>query len=321
MKNPPLAASASDARKNMLIRLGTRGSLLARWQADWTADALRKLGYQVEIVAIKTSGDLYQDGPITNIGAPGAFTKEIQRALLDRTIDIAVHSLKDLPTESVDGLCLGAVPERGPHRDVFVSRTATTIDELPEGSVIGTGSLRRRTQILHRFGNRFRVEDVRGNVETRLRKLDEGQVQALILAEAGLVRLGFADRISSFLEPPDFLPAVGQGALGIEIRKDDSSTAIAVAAINDSPTFDAVCAERALLQTLQGGCLAPIGAFGRQENHRLSLHGRILSTDGSKMYEKTFSADSDESPQSLGIRLAKELLKDGADAIIEQLRK
>ena len=292
----------------MNIRLGTRGSILARRQADWTADALCKLGHAVELVVIKTTGDLRQDGPIANIGAPGVFTKELQRALLEQMIDIAVHSLKDLPTESVDGLVLAAVPQRGPYRDVFVSNTAKTIDELPAGCIIGTGSLRRRTQILYRFGDRFRIDDVRGNVETRLRKLDEGRIDALILAEAGLIRLGFSDRIASVLEPPGFLPAVGQGALGIEIRGDDSETKAAIAPLNDLATFAAVSAERAMLRRLQGGCIAPIAALGSVESGQLTLHGRILTLDGAKMYEQTITASPADSPETIGIQLAESLL-------------
>ena len=301
------------------IRLGTRGSVLARRQADWTTDALQKLGCDVEIVVIKTSGDFRQDGPIGSIGAPGVFTKELQRTLLDKTIDVAVHSLKDLPTEPLDGLSLGAVPKRGPHRDVFVSNTAKTIDKLPHGCVIGTGSLRRKTQILYRFGDRFRIEDVRGNVETRLRKLDEGRIDALLLAEAGLVRLGLSDRIASFLEPPVFLPAVGQGALGLEIRCGDTETAAVIAPLNDSATFAAVRAERAMLRKLQGGCIAPIAALGTVVNDQLTLLGRILSLDGSKMFEQTASAALSELPESLGIRLAESLLENGADEIINDL--
>ena len=301
-----------------MLRLGTRGSVLARWQADWTAVALRRLGYEVEIVFVKTSGDTIQDGPITNIGAPGVFTKEIQRALLDGQVDIAVHSLKDLPTEHVDGLTLGAVPPRGPYRDVFVSQIAPTLGELPDGFVIGTGSLRRKSQILYNFGNRFRIEDIRGNVETRLRKLDAGQVDSLVLAEAGLVRLGFSDRIASFLEPPEFLPAVGQGALGIEIRSDDTVTATAVEPLNDPATFAVVLAERAFLRTLQGGCIAPIAALGTVAENGLILQGRILSADGTKMVQRTITLA--DSPEHLGIRLAEVLLQDGADEIMEQFR-
>ncbi len=303
------------------IRLGTRGSALARWQADWVAGALRQHGIDVAIIEIKTRGDLVQEGPIARIGATGVFTKEIQRALLDGTVDVAVHSLKDLPTERVDGLTLAAVPKRAAYRDAFLSRNAKTLDELPPGSVIGTGSLRRQTQIVHRFGDRFRVEDIRGNVETRLRKLTDGEVDALVLAEAGLSRLGFADRIASFLEPPWFLPAVGQGALGIEVRTDDSTATEAVVRLRDESTFAAVLAEREMLRTLQGGCIAPIAALGTVEAGRLTLHGRILSLDGAAMFERTEAAASGESPESLGRRVGTLLLQAGADRIIAELQR
>ena len=300
------------------IRLGTRGSRLARWQADWCADRLRRQGVEVEIVVIQTSGDRVQNQSIVNIGAQGVFTREIQRALLGGEIDLAVHSLKDLPTEPVDGLVLGGVPERGPHRDAFLSSKAASLEELPENSRIGTGSLRRKTQLLNRFGDRFRIDDIRGNVETRLRKLDEEEYDALILAEAGLLRLGFADRICSFLEPPDFLPAVGQGALGLEIRSDDVKTAEIAISISDSATFVSVLAERSMLLTLQGGCLAPIAALASVDGETLTLHGRILSLDGSKMFETTRGSITD--PVELGRQVAEELVALGADAILDEIR-
>lgn len=300
------------------IRLGTRGSRLARWQADWCADRLRRQGVEGEIVVIQTSGDRVQNQSIVNIGAQGVFTREIQRALLGGEIDLAVHSLKDLPTEPVDGLVLGGVPERGPHRDAFLSSKAASLEELPENSRIGTGSLRRKTQLLNRFGDRFRIDDIRGNVETRLRKLDEEEYDALILAEAGLLRLGFADRICSFLEPPDFLPAVGQGALGLEIRSDDVKTAEIAISISDSATFVSVLAERSMLLTLQGGCLAPIAALASVDGETLTLHGRILSLDGSKMFETTRGSITD--PVELGRQVAEELVALGADAILDEIR-
>lgn len=296
-----------------MIRLGTRGSALARWQADWCAAKLRKRKIPVEIVVIRTSGDTHRDEAIENIGAQGVFTREIQQALLREEIDLAVHSLKDLPTEAVPGLVLAAVPKRGPFRDVFVCNGVATIEELPEGARIGTGSLRRQAQIAHRFGGRFRTEGIRGNVETRLRKLDHGEYDALILAEAGLVRLGFADRIRSFPEPSLFVPAVGQGALGLEIRADDRTTAERIAPVSDAATYAAVSAERAMLRTLQGGCLAPIAALGSVKGETLTLHGRILSMDGRTMLEATRSAPRSDNPESLGVALAEELIESGAD--------
>lgn len=303
-----------------MIRLGTRGSVLARWQSDWCAAKLRERGVDVEIVVIRTRGDLVQDESIANIGAQGVFTKEIQRALQRGEIDLAVHSLKDLPTDPVDGLRLAAVPRRGPVRDAFLSHIAPTIDRLPSGARIGTGSLRRQTQIRHHFGDRFQIEEIRGNVETRLRKLDAGDYDALVLAEAGLVRLGFADRIRSFLEPPFFLPAVGQGALGLEIRSDDDETARQIETFSDPKTFAAVLAERSLLWTLQGGCIAPIAALGTVVEEKLILHGRILSLDGRALFEATQSISLKDDPETLGVELAEELIERGAGKILEEIR-
>ena len=290
------------------VRLGTRGSTLARWQAHWTAKQLQAQGVAVEIVVIQTSGDRVQNESIVNIGAQGVFTKEIQRALLENQIDIAVHSLKDLPTEDVAGLSLAAVPHRESYRDAFVSLIAGNIEDLPEGSLIGTGSLRRKTQVLYHFGSRYRVEDIRGNVETRLRKLEQGQYDALILAEAGLIRLGRADVICSFLEPPFFLPAIGQGALGWEIRTEDRQTAELLLPLNDAPTFAAVRAERAMLREMRGGCSAPIAALGTVKDSMLTLHGRILSSDGRQMSETIQSAPLSEDPELLGVHVARKLV-------------
>ncbi|MDR3183613.1 MAG: hydroxymethylbilane synthase [Planctomycetaceae bacterium] len=271
------------------IRLGTRGSALARRQADWTAAQLLIHGIETERVIIQTSGDSEQNQSIANIGAQGVFTKEIQRALLDGKIDLAVHSLKDLPTDPVAGLQLAAVTKRDTYRDAFISNRFETLDTLPERSRIGTGSLRRKTQLLHQFADRFRIDDIRGNVETRLRKLDSGDYDAVILAEAGLIRLGFAGRIRSFLEEPMFLPAAGQGALGLETRSGDDSVTKIAALLCDRETFAAVSAERAFLRTMQGGCLAPIAALGTVKDGVLTLHGRELTLDGKMCYENTQS--------------------------------
>ena len=289
------------------IRLGTRGSTLARWQANWTAEQLQAHGIAAEIVVIHTSGDLIQNESIVNIGAQGVFTKEIQHALLENKIDVAIHSLKDLPTEDVAGLSLSAVPKRESYRDAFVSLIAKKIEDLPPGSRIGTGSLRRKTQILYHFGDRYRVEDIRGNVETRLRKLKQGDYDALILAEAGLIRLGLGDSIRSFLDPPFFLPAIGQGALGWEIRTEDRQTAELLHSLTDAPTFAAVLAERAMLRELRGGCSAPIAALGTVKDSMLTLHGRVLSPDGKQMSESIQSAPLSDDPEHLGIAVAHRL--------------
>lgn len=307
-----------------VIRLGTRGSKLARWQADWVAGHLRRAGEAVDVVVVSTQGDRNQNDAIVNIGAQGVFTKEIQRALLRGEIDLAVHSLKDLPTEDVEGLALAAVPLRASSRDAFLSHRAGTLEELSEGARIGTGSLRRKTQIVYRYADRFRLEEIRGNVETRLRRLDEGEYDALILAEAGLARLGHADRIRSFLEPPDFLPAVGQGALGLEIRANDLSLArrLEAAALRDRDSFAAALAERAFLKTLQGGCIAPIAALGSviEADSRLRLHGRILSLDGKIRFEDVLESPLESDPVVLGQRLAAVLIDRGAATILDEIR-
>ena len=293
------------------LRLGTRGSTLALWQANWTAEQLNAHGIATEIVIIHTSGDIVQNESIINIGAQGVFTKEIQNALLENKIDIAVHSLKDLPTEHIAGLSLAAVPKRESYRDVFVSSIVEKIENLPPGSRIGTGSLRRKTQVLYHFGDQYRVEDIRGNVETRLRKLEQGDYDALILAEAGLIRLGLADSIRSFLEPPFFLPAIGQGALGWEIRTDDQQTAELLQPLNDHSTFAEVLAERAMLREMRGGCSAPIAALGTVKDAVLTLHGRILSPDGKQIFDAIQSAslsdDAELNAELLGINVAREL--------------
>jgi len=302
--------STLTAPSRKTVRLGTRGSALARWQANWTAEQLHTQGIATEIIIIHTSGDLVQNESIINIGAQGVFTKEIQYALLENTIDIAVHSLKDLPTDPIAGLSLAAVPKRESYRDTFVSPIAERIEDLPPGARIGTGSLRRKTQVLYHFGDRYRVEEIRGNVETRLRKLKQGEYDALILAEAGLRRLGLADSIRSLLEPPFFLPAIGQGALGWEIRTDDHQTAEVLKRLNDAPTFAAVLAERAMLREMQGGCSAPIAALAQPSDcgSVLTLHGRTLSPDGKHMFESIQSAPLSDPPEHLGIAVARKLI-------------
>lgn len=300
------------------MRLGTRASLLARWQAEWVAAQLRSSGCDVELVLIATRGDQQQQGPIGEIGT-GVFTKEIQRALLDGTIDMTVHSLKDLPTEPVDGLRLAAVPERESTSDALISRGGLPLAKLPQGAVVGTGSLRRRAQLWHVRPD-LQMQDIRGNVDTRLRKLDEGQYDAIVLAEAGLKRLGLADRITQRLPNDVMLPAVGQGALGIETREHDSATQRALAVLDHTPTHLAVTAERSLLFTLRGGCLAPVGAWGRlTANGRLDLDAVVLSSDGR---ERLFSTGGAEpaAAADLGRQVAEVLRARGADKLIQGAR-
>jgi len=301
----------------MQIRLGTRASALARWQADWIAARLKELGVDVELVHVATSGDT-QEGPLSVIGGgQGLFTKEIQRALLRRRIDLAVHSLKDLPTEEIPGLCLTAVPQRAPAGDALVCRQYTSLEELPEGAVVGTGSLRRRAQLLHARAD-LRIKDIRGNVETRLQRVEQGDYDATVLAEAGLRRLGLQSQITQLLPFSIMLPAVGQGALGLETRNNDQAVREQLEHLNDSDTHRAVVAERTMLAALQGGCLAPIAAWGRVGDDRLTLTGRVVAGDGSQQLEATSTAAD---AVALGQRVADELLAQGAADLIRATRQ
>lgn len=295
------------------LRLGTRGSPLARWQADHVAARLASLGIDVEMVHITTQGDV-KSGPLGEIGGQGLFTKEIQRALLDGRIDLAVHSLKDLPTEEVPELVLAAVPERESPGDALLSSHYASLGELPSQARVGTGSTRRKAQLWHLRPD-LAISDIRGNVETRIRKLDEGEFDAIILAEAGLKRLGLDDRIRQILPREQVLPAVGQGALGIEARAADSATLTLLAPLNDPATRAAVLAERAMLRTLRGGCLAPVGAWGRLEGETLRLDGVVLSGDGRT---RVFAASAGKAAaaEELGRAVAEDLLAQGAAALI-----
>lgn len=301
-----------------LLRLGTRASALARCQADWVADRLRAHGARVELALLTTRGDQDQTGPVDRLGSPGVYTSHIQRALLEGTVDLAVHSLKDLPTDEVPGLVLAAVPERAAAHDALICREASSLDALRRGARVGTSSLRRRAQLLH-VRSDLEILDLRGNIDTRLRRLDAGDFDALVLAEAGLRRLGLAQRITQVLPTEVMLPAVGQGALGIETRADDEATRRAVAALDDAASRWAVVAERALLAHLHGGCLAPVGAWARVSEGRLDLTAAVLSHDG----RRKLVADSQVEPDnaaSLGRRVAEDLLTQGAAELIEAAR-
>jgi hydroxymethylbilane synthase len=299
------------------VRLGTRDSPLARWQAEWVAARLSEGGVVVELIPITTQGDV-SDRPLGAIGGQGLFTKEIQRALLDGRIDLAVHSLKDLPTDPVAGLTLAAVPPRESPRDVLVSTRGGTLDELPAGARVGTGSRRRQSQLLHLRPD-LRVADIRGNVDTRLRKLDAGQFDAIVLAEAGLSRLNLAGRITQVLPSTVMLPAVGQGALGLETRADDAATLAAVARLDDAATRAAVLAERALLAGLRGGCMAPVAAWARITDRELRITAAVLSVDGQRRVAVTRGGDAHD-PVSLGQLAAEELLSLGAGSLIDDAR-
>ena len=298
------------------IRIGTRASALARWQADWVAEQLVAIGAEVELVLISTQGDV-KSGPIGAIGVQGVFTKELQRALVNDEIDLAVHSLKDLPTDEVPGLALAAVPPRERCGDVLVG-SVDQLADLPHGATVGTGSARRRAQLLHARSD-LHVIDIRGNVDTRLKKLDMGDYDAIVLAEAGLTRLGFDDRIRCVLPKEIMLPAIGQGALGLETRADDDATRTIIAQLDHPATHAAVLAERTLLATLRGGCLAPIGAWGRMESDELRLDAVVLDHEGAqRLLGSDASTAEDAAP--LGQRVAENLLAQGAAELIADSR-
>lgn len=301
------------------LRLGTRASALARWQADWVAAQLEQHGQQVELVPITTQGDVVR-GPLGETGQVGLFTKELQAALLDGRIDLAVHSLKDLPSERVPGLVLASVLPRESVRDVLLSREGLSLATLPAAAKVGTGSLRRRAQLLRLRGD-LQPLDIRGNVDTRIRKLQAGEFDAIVLAEAGLNRLNLMGHATEVLNPEQMLPAVGQGALGIETREADQRTRAAVAALDDMATHAAVLAERALLSTLRGGCLAPVGAWAREFSRgQLQLDAIVLSPDGKQFITASRRANLGESIQ-LGQQAGKELLDQGAAELIQQARR
>jgi hydroxymethylbilane synthase len=301
---------------NSPLRIGTRGSPLALWQARHVADLLRPLAAPrlVELIEIETTGDRIREVALSQIGGDGVFTKEIQRALLAGVVEVAVHSLKDLPTTFVAGLTLAAVPARGPSGDVFVSHKHKHFDDLPQGAIIGTSSLRRRSQALHRRPD-LKLLNLRGNVETRLRKLDEQNFDAIILAEAGLQRLGLASAITEILDPQWMFPAVGQGALGLECRSDDAGTLGLLDSLNHLPTRQAVLAERALLRGLGGGCLVPIGASTHVEGDGLILRGAVLSPDGTQRIAAEKSGAATEA-EAIGQCLAETLLASGARELL-----
>ena len=299
------------------IRIGTRASALARWQADWVAAQLDALNVNIEMVLISTQGDV-KSGPIGAMGTQGVFTKELQRALLDEEVDLAVHSLKDLPTDEIPGLVLAAVPPRERCGDALVG-DVDTWNELPQGATVGTGSARRRAQLLHSRRD-LNVIDIRGNVDTRLKKLDDGDYDAIILAEAGLTRLGFHDRIRCVLPKEVMLPAIGQGALGLECRVDDDATRSILAHLNDDATHASVLAERSLLAALRGGCLAPIGAWGRVENDKLLLDAVVLDHEGTQRLSDGGNAPPIEAID-LGQKVAEQLMRAGAAELIAQSRE
>jgi hydroxymethylbilane synthase len=296
--------------------IGSRGSKLALVQANWVKGALttRHPDLEVEIVITKTSGDIFTDQPLSQVGGKGLFTKEIEEALLEGKVDLAVHSLKDLPTVLPHGLCLAAVTEREDARDAFVSNKFPRLAALPRGAVVGTSSLRRQSQLLQ-IRSDLEIRNLRGNLDTRLRKLDEGQYDAIILACAGLVRLGLGHRITERFPTSEICPAIGQGALGIEARSGDTRILEQLECLDHRATRLATQAERAFLKSLGGGCQVPIAGFGHLEREQLHLTGVVASTDGRKTYRHALQSDPSQA-ERLGIRLAKHLLSLGAGEVL-----
>ncbi len=302
------------------LRIATRNSQLALWQANFIAGRLRSLepNLTVELVHVATTGDRTVETPANRLGGVGIFTREVQHALLDGRADVAVHSLKDLPTEPVEGVSLAAVPERASPFDALVlpcgRPAARGIADLPAGAQIGTGSRRRRVQLLHQRSD-LRFIEVRGNVDTRLRKLDEGLCDALILAQAGLERLGLESRISARLGAPELLPAAGQGALGIECRSGDDVVRTLVNRLNHPPTWAAVAAERQVLAQLRAGCHAPVGTLTSTDAERLLLEAVVLSRDGTQRLQAQAAGTLAEAIE-LGAQAARNLLAQGAGPLI-----
>jgi hydroxymethylbilane synthase len=302
------------------LRIGTRGSLLAKWQAERVRKQLFQLtGIEAEIVIIKTSGDKLQNTPLSKIGGQGIFVKELEEALLEETIDLAVHSVKDIPTEVPSRLSFPAVCRREDVRDCLVSHNGAVLANLRQGARVGTGSLRRQAQLRHLRPD-LDIRDLRGNVDTRLRKVESGEYEAVLLAKAGLDRLGWTERIAETLAPEVFLPAVGQGAIAVECRLKDTEAAQALEKLDHPETRTAIIAERALLAALQGGCQVPLGAWARLERGELLLEACVCSADGAQYVKQTATAPPDQATQ-LGQHMAQLLLEAGAQPILEEVSR
>ncbi len=303
------------------LRIATRGSPLALWQAEHVQARLEALhpGIEISLVTMKTRGDKLLDAPLAKVGGKGLFVKELEAGLLDGRADLAVHSLKDVPVEFPDGLELALVMEREDPRDAFVSNTHDSLAAMPAGCLVGTSSLRRQTQIREAFPG-LEVDWLRGNVNTRLAKLDAGEFDAIILAASGLQRLGMSDRIRAPIEPEVCLPAIGQGVLGIEIRSDDHELRELIAPLADADTTLRINAERALNQTLNGGCQVPIAGYAVLEGDRIYLRGLVGEPDGSLILRAELRGGSSRAHE-LGVELAGLLLAQGAEKILDRLRE
>ena len=301
------------------IKNGSRGSPLALWQANWIKDQLesRNPDIPVEIVIIKTSGDKIQDVPLAKIGGKGLFVKELEEALLRKDVDFAVHSMKDMPIKFPFALCIASVTKRENPFDALISRNNIKLNDLPKGAKIGTGSLRRASQLLH-YRPDLNLIPLRGNVETRIKKLETEGLDAIILATSGLIRLGCGDKISEIISPEILLPAMGQGAVGIEARKHDVDNQILLADMDDENTHLALDAERAVVTQLEGGCNVPIGAFATIEGNEMTLRGLVASLDGKTLYKKELKGDK-VNAVALGNEMGNALLDMGGDKIMHEI--
>jgi len=303
-----------------VLRIATRKSPLALWQAEHVATLLRDAhaGLNVELLPMSTQGDRIQDRSLAAIGGKGLFIKELEVALAERRADIAVHSMKDVPAEMPHGFVIAALLTRADPRDALLCRRGSALNDLPAGAKLGTSSLRRRAQILAARPD-LSIEPLRGNVDTRLSRLENGALDAIVLACAGLVRLGLESRITTRLAPATMLPAVGQGAIGIECRSEDTRTRALVAALDDAATHTALAAERAFARTLGGSCQSPIAALARIEENRLTLEGLVAEPDGSRLLRESIAGDCARA-ETLGEELARRLLESGARELLERLR-
>lgn len=306
-------------KEKEVLRIATRQSPLALWQANFVKDALEQRfpELSVELVTMVTKGDIILDTPLAKIGGKGLFVKELELALLENRADLAVHSMKDVPMTFPEGLGLAVICEREDPRDAFVSNHYANLDELPVGTVVGTSSLRRQCQLKATYPH-LDVKSLRGNVGTRLSKLDNGEYDAIILASAGLIRLGLAERIRSFISTEQSLPAAGQGAVGIETRLNDERVLNYVQSLNHPETAYCVTAERAMNARLQGGCQVPIGAFTELNGDQIHLRALVGALDGSQII-RAEGSDSVKNAEALGIAIAEQLLRQGADKILQEV--
>ena len=302
------------------LRIGSRGSILARWQAEFVRKQLFQLtGVEAEIIIIKTSGDKMQQQPLTQIGGKGIFIKELEEALLEEAVDLAVHSVKDIPTETPGRLHFPAVCRRDDVRDCLVSHTGTSLANLKQGARVGTGSLRRQAQLRH-YRPDLDFRELRGNVDTRLRKVESGEYDAIVLSKAGLDRLGWSQKITEPISTDISLPAVGQGAIAIQSRVSDRDADEFLSKLDDMETRTAIVAERALLSALQGGCQVPIGAWARMERSELVMEAVVCSVDGAQYVREKATAPPDQAAQ-LGEHLARVLAEGGARTILEEVQR